>query len=190
MTRLLPALGLAFTLVAGAAHADSSPYCGMADGAHWADISETLVGIWEMDHLAGYVQAAGMTLPFPPADDSDTVAIATMGDEVFATHPEAQETLLLELADEPRWVAESSDPDVPAPTITPDEAALVYGCDQLEMPRIIGTSQVVIDGMVMNFVYRMLLLDHDRMYGIMEVSGSAHGFPYLARRTVWMERTG
>lgn len=202
MTRLLTVLALAATFTTGAAVADDNPLCGVSDAEKWDAIRESFVGSWQIDHLAGYVQAGGMTIAYPQSPDPDTVGIALFGDELVAVHPDADSPLLLTFANEPRWAVEGG-PDVlllptspgeggpsqlPTP-ISPDEAALVYGpCEQTDMPRLIGTSTVTMEGITMNFVYRMLVLTDDRMYGIMEVTGTGNGIPYLARRAVWMER--
>lgn len=189
MNRLLAAICLLAALAAGAAFAENSPFCGKSSASDWNELRESFVGSWRMDHLAGYVHVAGMTMPFPASSDDDTVSIALFGDELVAVHPDSDDTLLLTIADEPRWDTDAGS-DVPEIPVSPDEAAFLYGCDQMEMPRLIGTGNIVIDGMTMDFTYRMMVLSHDQMYGIMQVTGSVQGHPYLARRTVWMERTG
>lgn len=202
MARLMTSLALAATLAAGGALAADNPLCGVSDAGKWDAIRDSFVGTWQIDHLAGYVQAGGMTIAYPQSPDPDTVGIALFGDELVAVHPDAAEPLLLRFADEPRWAVRGG-PDVlllptspgeggpsqlPTP-ISPDEAALVYGdCEQTEMPRLIGTSTVNMEGITMDFTYRMMVLTDDRMYGIMEVTGTGNGIPYLARRAVWMER--
>ena len=190
MTRLLTAICLSAALAAGAAFAEDSPFCGKSDPDSWNEVRESFLGVWQMSHLAGYVSVAGMTMPFPATNEIETVSIALFGDELVAVHPEGDEPMLLTLADEPRWVVDASSSDVPELPVSPDDAAFIYGCDQMEMPRVIGTANIVIDGMTMDFTYRMMVLSLDRMYGIMQVTGTVNGQPYVARRSVWMERTG
>jgi len=60
------------------------------------------------------------------------------------------------------------------------------GCDQMELPRIVGTSTAGVDGVRMNFTYRMIAADWSTLYGIMKMDATVHGTPVLARRTVWM----
>lgn len=193
MARILAALCMIAALVSGVApgtaSAQDGPICGRAGPEHWSEIRESLIGNWAIEHLTGYVQAGGMAFPFPRAPGADVFSIALFGDELVGTHPEAQEPLLLALADEPRWVVDAAGPGLPDVPFSPDDAALLYGCDQMEVPRILGTTEVVVEGVVMDFTYRMIAVSPDQVYGIMEVTGITGGYPFLARRIVWMNRT-
>lgn len=188
MNRLLSAICLSAVLIAGGAFAQGNSFCGRSGAGEWSDIRDTLGGVWAIDHQAGYAVAGGMVIPFPASDENDTLTIAMFGDELVAAHPEGNVPLLLTPADEPRWVTDNTDGNVPRASLSPDDAALGYGCDQLEMPRILGTATFVIEGTPMDFTYRLLALSATQMYGILEVKGSAHGYAYIARRTVTMNR--
>lgn len=189
MKRILAALCLGLGL-ASPAVAEDSPFCGMAGPEHWEEVRDSFIGVWTMEHLAGYVTAGGMTMPFPASPEVETVSIALFGDELVAVHPDSDEPLLLTLADEPRWVVDSDNPAVPEVPVSPDDAAFIYGCEQMEIPRILGTATINLQGMTMDFTYRMMALSMNQMYGIMRVTGVAQGHPYTAHRTVWMNRAG
>jgi hypothetical protein len=131
-----------------------------------------------------------MVLPFPGDGEVETLTVALRGNSLEAMHPQAQAPLVLRLADEPRWVVERSDPYVPAPVLSPDDVGLMMGCDQMELPRLVGTSTAVVDGVRMDFTYRMMAIDWSNLYGIMEMSATVQGTPVLARRTVWMRDLG
>ncbi len=172
--------------IAGSASADPSPFCGKSGASDWAEVIEAFVGDWLIEHQSGYALMGKMTLPFPGDGEVETLTVALRGDSLEATHPQAQAPLVLRLADEPRWVVETSDPYVPAPVLSPDDVGLMVGCDQLELPRLVGTSTAVVDGVQMDFTYRMMAVDWSSLYGIMEMNATVQGTPILARRTVWM----
>ena len=175
--------GLAF---AGSASAQPSPFCGKAGASDWAEIAEALVGEWRIEHQSGYARMGTMVLPVPGAGDVETLTIALYGGSLEATHPQAQEPLVLRLADEPRWFVDRSDPYVPAPALGPDDVGQMLGCDQMDLPRLVGTSTAMVDGVRMDFTYRMMAMDWSSLYGIMEMTAIVHGTPVVARRTVRM----
>ncbi|WP_454271846.1 hypothetical protein [Roseovarius sp. MBR-51] len=55
---------------------------------------------------------------------------------------------------------------------------------------MIGTSTAVIDGVTMEFTYRMMAVDWATLYGIMQIDSVVQGMPIEARRTVWMRLSG
>ncbi|WP_171326224.1 hypothetical protein [Halovulum dunhuangense] len=167
--------------------AEEPPLCGTSGQGDWPRIQEIFTGEWLIEHQAGYATMGGMVLPFPGAGEVETITIWQMGDTLQATHPEAQAPLVLRLADEPRWVIGDVGPDIPEPLLSPDEVALTAGCDQIELPRLVGTSTAVVDGVRMDFTYRMMAMDWGTLYGIMEINSVVHGTPVDARRTVWMQ---
>lgn len=183
MSSLTCIAGLAFASTAGA---DPSPFCGKTGASDWAEVVEAFVGKWSIEHQAGYAQMGTMVLPFPGDGEVETLSVALRGDRLEATHPQAQAPLGLRLADEPRWVVDTSAPYGPAPVLSPDDVGLMMDCDQMELPRLVGTSTAVVDGVRMDFTYRMMAVDWSNLYGIMEMTATVRGTPVLARRTVWM----
>ena len=190
MRHVLKASALSLACVAMPVLADDTELCGTSGAADWPRIQEIFTGEWEITHQAGFVRAGGMVLPFPADGEVDTLTIFQLGDTLQATHPEMQEPMVLRLADEPRWTVNRDDPYKPAPPMSPDDIGLVHGCDQMELPRLIGTSTAVVDGVQMNFTYRMMAMTWADLYGFMEVDTVAHGYSVNARRTVVMHLIG
>ncbi|TYB83338.1 hypothetical protein [Maritimibacter fusiformis] len=187
MKRMLLTIGMA---LAGPALAEDPPICGTSSAADWAKIQEIFTGEWLIEHQAGYALFNGMVLPFPGDGEVETITIFQLGDTLQATHPEAQAPLVLRLADEPRWTVDIDNPAIPDPLMTPDDVAMVAGCPQLDLPRLVGTSTAVMDGVPMEFTYRMMAMDWSTLYGIMEIDSVVQGTPIEARRTVWMRLAG
>ncbi|MBW4976247.1 hypothetical protein KZZ08_21730 [Roseovarius mucosus] len=177
-------------VVAAPALAEEPPLCGTSGAGDWAQIQEVFTGDWLIEHQAGYVLMGSMVLPFPGDGEVETITIFQLGDTLQATHPEAQEPLVLRPAEEPRWVVEIDNPEIPEPLLSPEDVALAAGCSQLELPRLIGTSTAVIDGVTMEFTYRMMAVDWATLYGIMQIDSFVQGIPVEARRTVWMRLSG
>ncbi len=186
MKHLFSLVCIAGSAFASPASADPSSFCGKTGASDWAEVVEAFVEDWLIEHQSGYARMGTMVLPFPGDGEVETLTVALRGDSLEATHPQAQAPLVLRLADEPRWMVEASDPYVPALVLSPDDVGLMMGCDQMELPRLVGTSTAVVDGVRMNFMYRMMAIDWSNLYGIMEMTATVQGTPVLARRTVWM----
>lgn len=168
--------------------AEQTSYCGTSGAENWTTIREALVGHWAITHQSGYAVAGGMIIPFPADPELEVLTIAQFGKVLEASHPEMQAPMVLRLADEPRWVMETDDPAIPKPTLTLSDLELLVGCDQMALPRIIGTTSAVVDGVTMDFVSRLVLVDSGSLYGVMEMTTVAHGTPVTALRTVSMAR--
>lgn len=187
---VVPLVCLALWAGASATMAETPGYCGKSGAENWAEIREALVGTWAITHHSGYAQAGGMVIPFPADPEVEELTIALIGDVLEASHPEMQAPMVLQLADEPRWIMEPDDPGIPKPTLTLSDLELVLGCDQMALPRIIGTTSAVVDGTRMDFVNRLIMIDTGSLYGVMEANTVAHGTPVTAVRTVSLTRTG
>ncbi|MDM7931521.1 hypothetical protein [Tabrizicola sp.] len=168
--------------------ANESSYCGKSGAETWDEIAESLVGHWTITHQSGYALAGGMVIPFPGDPELEVLTIAQIGDVLEASHPEMQAPMVLRLADEPRWAMETDDPSLPKPTLTLSDLELVVGCEQMELPRIIGTTTAVVDGIKMDFVNRLILINPRTLYGVMEMNTVARGTPVRAVRTVSLTR--
>ena len=186
MTHHLPAISLFLGLCAGGVMAEPSPMCGKPDAADWHEIHEVFVGEWRIEHQSGYALMGQMVLPFPGDGEVETLSVVLRGDVLEAIHPQAQAPLVLRHADEPRWLVDRNDLYSPAPVLSPDDVGLLMGCDQMDLPRIIGTSTAVVDGVRMDFTYRMMAADWSTLFGVMEVEAVVQGTPVIVRRTVWM----
>ena len=188
MKSLFSMVCLLATALGGTAMAEQTSYCGMSASEDWTTIREALVGHWAITHQSGYAVAGGMIIPFPADPEAEVLTIAQFGEVLEASHPEMQAPMVLQLADEARWVMETDDPAIPKPTLTLSDLELLVGCDQMALPRIIGTTSAVVDGVRMDFVNRLVLVDSGTLYGVMEMTTVAHGTPVTALRTVSLTR--
>ncbi|ABL71399.1 MULTISPECIES: hypothetical protein [Paracoccus] len=171
---------------------DISGLCGTSSPATWQGLREHFVGDWRVDHLSGYVHAGRMVIPMEPSPETETMSIWVLGEDLLLDHAEMTEPMAITLADEGRWVIEANHPEIPEPALTPDEAVLAWAgdCDQEDLPRLIGQSHVAMAGAVMDMTLRMLPVDMDTIYAILEIEGAAQGQYVVARRVVWLNRAG
>lgn len=171
---------------------DISGLCGTSSPATWQELREHFVGDWRVDHLSGYVHAGRMVIPMEPSPETETMSIWVLGEDLLLDHAELTEPMVITLADEGRWVIEANHPEIPEPAMTPDEAVLAWAgdCDQEDLPRLIGQSHVAMAGSVMDMTLRMLPVDMDTIYAILEIEGAAQGQYVVARRVVWLNRAG
>lgn len=189
MTTILTCLA---ALGAAPVAAETSAFCGKAGAGHWPALAETLVGSWTIEHMAGWVEMGGMVLPFPADDQADAVSLVKIGEELIIEHPEAQQPMSLHPVNEPRWAkAEGARPGAGANAslLEPDDAALVVaGCDQLDLPRMIGQTTATAGGQRMDFTIRVMALDTGTLYGALQVESLANGVPVVARRAILLNR--
>ena len=190
MRHLFAGLCLALSTLPGLVAAETSPLCGQTGAQDWNSMRAEFVGDWQIRHQSGYARTGNMTLPFGDEGKSETMNMSIRDGDLIATHPEAQAPLVIRPAEEGRWNVDASEPYKPAPVLSPDEVALIYGCDQMELPRLIGTTVGEVDGIKMTFTYRFMAIDLATLYGVMEVTATVHGMPSVLRRTVWMHAAG
>ena len=177
-----------FAVLATVTKAETSAYCGRQGAAEWDSIKQDMVGTWSITHLGGYAEASGMILPIPPDTTAESFDMSLIGGDLTGYHPEAPSPLVIQPVDEPRWVATATG-DKPAPATTPDEEAIaVAGCDQMELPRVIGTSGGIVAGHQLDFTFRMIVLDAAHMWGVMDVVTVVDGRTVTAHRTVTLAR--
>ncbi|MFO7804519.1 MAG: hypothetical protein R6V30_02460 [Paracoccaceae bacterium] len=165
----------------------SDPACDYGSPEAWAEVAASYEGFWVVDHLSGFVIAGATTIPFPADDTSDVLGIDVQPDgTLIATHPDAQEPLVMTWADEPVWIFEkqASDDGVPEPILDSTSVELMMGCPNDQLARLIGTSTAVIDGVQMDFTYRLMVVSPVQMYGIMHVGGAVDGMDFNAWRSV------
>ncbi|WBU64891.1 hypothetical protein [Paracoccus aerodenitrificans] len=127
-----------------------------------------------------------------PSPETEIMSIWVLGEDLLLDHAEMTEPMVITLADEGRWVIETNHPEIPDPALTPDEAVLAWAgdCDQEDLPRLIGQSHVAMAGSVMDMTLRMLPVDMDTIYAILEIEGAAQDQYVVARRVVWLNRAG
>lgn len=171
--------------------AQTSPACNYGDPSAFAAVADSFVGDWQMHHQSGYVIAGGMTIPYgADPDGPETMTLFRMDNVLVVTHPLAQEPLVLEWADEPVWnFQRNADQDgVPEPLLSSQDIEIVMGCSNDRMARLIGETTFVVDGIAMDFTYRLMVVNDNAMYGIMHMAAVAHGIPVNTWRSVRLFR--
>jgi hypothetical protein len=182
---------LVFGLMAGAAVGEPSVTCGLNDRDRFEDIALIFAGDWQIKHHAGFVVAGAMTLPFPASNDVETMAIEFTADgQMLGTHPEAQQPLVFEWADEPTWVFEDEarDDGVPGPLLSSNDLEILMDCTIDQMPRLIGRTTAVIDGTSMDMTVRLMVTTPEVMYGIFHATAVARGTLVNSWRSVTLIR--
>lgn len=184
-------LFLAFTPFAVQAQSNDADTCGLAKHPELLrDTMMMMLGPWQVNHQSGYVIAGGMTIPFPSSGDTDIVTLERAGNDLIATHPEMQQPMVFTLTEEPAWAFLA--PDVarglPAPTLTSDDLELLTGCNMSDMPRLIGKTTATLDGVTMDFTWRLVILDTNSMFVVQHIEGVGGGMAYYSRRTVTLTR--
>lgn len=194
MRQTMVLTSLAALACAAAAVAEPSPFCGKAGAGSWPALTETLVGVWGIEHLAGWVEMGGMVLPFPADGQAETVSLVRIGEELIIDHPEMQNPMSLGPADEPRWAKANggqADTAENARLLAPNDAALALaGCDQLSLPRLIGQHTMTSGGQTMGFTLRVMAVNPDTLYGALQVDSLSNGVPVVARRAILLKRKG
>ncbi|WP_289042715.1 hypothetical protein [uncultured Aliiroseovarius sp.] len=183
---------LAFSVLAtSAAHAQQNVACTYGTPKAWDEISLMYVGPWKIAHHAGYVIAGPMTMPFPASGDIETIQIEmSPSGGLVGTHPEAQQPIVFDWADEPPWKfeADASRDGVPAPMLSSSDVEILMGCSVDKLARLIGRTQATIDGTTMDMTVRLMVVGPDQMYGIFHTSSVARGIPVKSWRTVTLTR--
>lgn len=181
------------TLLSLASTASAAPdvACNYGSPETWARVGGTIVGSWQIAHHAGYVIAGPMTIPFPASGDIETMQIEMTADgRLIGTHPEAQAPIEFVWADEPPWSfeAHAKADGTPAPLLSSSDVESMVGCRVDDLARLIGHSQVTIDGVTMDFTLRLMVLGATSLYGIFHTSSIVNGVPVKSWRAVTMTR--
>lgn len=187
-SNLLLATVLSF---ASPALAEPSAACAYSTPEAWDKISLMYAGPWQIAHHAGYYMAGPMTMPFPASAGTETMQIEVLPDgQLVGTHPEAQAPIPFVWADEPPWrfEADAENDGVPAPLLSSSEVEMVMECSVDNLARLIGHTQVTLDGVTMDMVLRLMVVGPDQMYGIFHTSAVANGVPVKSWRAVTMTR--
>ena len=167
------------------------PACTYGTEQAFQNVSESYAGIWSVMHQKGFVSSGGMILPFGnDPDGPETVTIFLMDDQLVMTHPQAQESMELTWANEPVWTFEgdAANDGVPEPLLSSEDIELLMGCKNDKMARLIGKSKAVVDGMTMEFTYRLMIVGETAMYGVMHMQTVAQGYPVNVWRSVALTR--
>ena len=180
-------------LAALAAPSFASPdvACNYGSAAAWAQVNVSVVGTWQMSHHAGYYIAGPMMMPFPASGDSETMNIDMSADgRLFASNPNVPTPIEFVWADEPPWSfeADANADGVPAPLLSSTDIELMMGCKVAKLARLIGHTQVTVDGVTMDMTLRLIVLGATSMYGIFHTSGVSRGITVKSWRAVTLTR--
>lgn len=184
---------LAMMLSPLAAHAQdaNADTCGLTDHPELLkDVMTMMLGPWQVNHQAGFVVVGGMTMPFPNAGDNDTITFERSGNDLIATHPDMQEPMAFYLTNEAigAYNARDAEHGIPTPPMTFEDIGLLMGCTAEDMPRLIGTTSVMLEGITMDFTWRVVIASTEMMYVVQHVEGVGAGYAYYSRRTVLLTR--
>ncbi|MCV2894350.1 hypothetical protein [Lentibacter sp. XHP0401] len=184
--------GIATALLASSpAQAEPNVACNYGSQKAWDKISLMYVGPWQITHHAGYVISGPMTMPFPASGDVETMQIEmSPNGGLVGTHPEAQQPVVFSWADEPPWSfeAHATKDGVPAPMLSSSDVETLMGCGVENLARLIGRTQVTIDGVTMDMTLRLMVVGPDQMYGIFYTSTVVKGIPVKSWRAVTLTR--
>ncbi len=177
--------------IAAQAQEEDANTCGLVEYPELLkDVMTMMLGPWRVTHQSGYVVMPNMVIPFPGDDEIDTVTLARDGNDLIATHPQMQAPMVFLMNDEPPWsfMADDTGRGIPAPAITSEDLSIVYDCPVEKMPRLIGTTTMVVEGGVMNTTWRMMILDTNNMVAVQHMEGTMRGYSFYSRRTVLLNR--
>ena len=155
-------------------------------------LADILTGHWTAMNHSGHVMASGYNMPIPadPKPVKGFVFFVQNG-KLILTHPDIK-PMVLTFTDEPNWKFserkmrnESTQKiEVLEPLLKDEDIAMLTGCKNIDLPRLIGKTVFKLDGgQTMNATYRFMVINDSALYGFMEYSGVVKGgFDYKARR--------
>ena len=184
------------------AEGDQSSLCGLPDNAESIEqVFSNLLGAWQMEHLSGYAVSPTNVFPFGASPDGpETIMLVRENNDLLMKHPMAPAPLVFKRPIEGEWVFMEDDTDsrFPAPTLNSEDLRLISDCDNADMPRLIGRASITMNGVAMDFTYRLIVTGlsdvwdtgfySGQMYGIMHLKAVARGVPMTMRRTVVLTR--
>ena len=177
--------------VAAFAQSAKSETCGMMDDTgRFQSLMYLFLGPWQVTHLSGYVVAGTMLIPFPADGATETVDFEQSGNDLIAVHPEMQAPMVFTLADEAPWAFMDDDTSagMGSPALTSGDIELLTNCSIEDIPRLIGRTTAIMDGVEMDFVWRLYLIDGNQMFAVQHTYSNVNGMAVVSRRTVSLTR--
>ena len=165
--------------------------CQYGSREAWGKVDASFAGNWSIAHHAGFYRAGTMVMPFPASPGTEVMGIDYRDNgQLVGTHPEAQAEIPFAWADEPPWSfeAEAGRDGAPAPLLSSTDVETLMGCGVEDLARLIGRTQVTLDGVTMDMTLRLMVVGPDQMYGIFHTSAVANGMPVKSWRAVTMTR--
>lgn len=184
------------------AEGDQSPLCGLPANAESIEqVFSNLLGAWQMEHLSGYAVSPTHVFPFGASPDGpETIMLVRENNDMLMTHPMAPAPVVFKRPSEGEWVflEEDTDSRLPSPSLTSDDLRFISDCNNADMPRLIGRASITLNGVAMDFTYRLIVTGltdvwdtgfySGQMYGVMHLKAVTRGVPMTMRRTVVLTR--
>lgn len=197
MKAALTAIGLVTALGTPTIAQNEETLCGVSGAAPLETVSSQLEGQWISEAKAGYVVMGPRVMPHGAKASADTGRIE-LRDGRLTIVPDNPEGIDLALDWETgvdwSFGAQPSLPDGMTATNVPDleiddnDIEVLAGCDVNNLPRLVGADSMTVDGVSMTFTLRLIVVNHDLLYGFQQVHGVAQGQQIMERRPIVMHR--
>ncbi|GGD47809.1 hypothetical protein [Sinisalibacter lacisalsi] len=193
----LAATALITALAAPASAEDGDTLCGISGAAALEAVSTQLEGQWVSEAKAGYVIMGPMVMPHGAKASADTGRTELRDGRltIFSNNPEGIDLALdWETGVDWSFDAQPSLPDGHTATNVPDleiddnDIEILTDCAVNDLPRLVGADSMTVDGVSMTFTIRLIVVDHDMLYGFQQVHGVARGQQIVERRPIVMHR--
>jgi len=193
---VLAVSGLA--IIGKPAPAQVAAICGDDRSLTAAELELALIGRYSVELGPGYAVAGGMVIPHPAQPSPEFGRIDRIGDQLsLVPQGGAGVTLDLDWVEEGTWrfdrapslpegVQAAPGQSLPILPFDSETLGLRAGCPINELPRLVGTGAVSVDGVVMHFTYRLMVVGRNQLAGFQEVSATVRGQPMFERRPVRM----
>jgi len=162
------------------------------------ELEQALIGLYSVELGPGYVLAGGMAIPHPAQPSPEFGRIDMIGDQLSLV-PQGSTGVTLDLD----WVEDDTwrfdrEPSLPEDVQTApgmslpilpydsDALGLRVGCRINDLPRLVGTGTVSVDGVLMHFTYRLMVVGGNQLAGFQEVRATVRAQPVFERRPVRM----
>ncbi|MEX3015096.1 hypothetical protein [Gymnodinialimonas hymeniacidonis] len=159
-----------FSASASFAQEEVTPFdiCDMDPATYIADISEGLVGNWEVANLEGLgvMSGGGMVMPVPiPAEGASTADFILSGGDLQVTSWSDPEAPLLDVAVVPSSILFEQVAEAVDGALTQEEVSVVVGCDVTEYPMLQTQFSLSEDGVLLNYRAVFRVLNHTTITG-------------------------
>ncbi|MAM61401.1 hypothetical protein [Maritimibacter sp. UBA3975] len=137
----------------------------------WAVFSDAFEGTWSANNMAGFSRIGSMAMPIPPSPP-ETVTVTPQGDgSLHVTQAGYPVTFEFEpVLNDERWLFEDSDitDKLPGPILNDEDLALLVGCPNEDLPRLIAQHTVETPEGDFDFTYYLMITSADALYGLLK----------------------
>ena len=165
--------------------------CKFADNPELQNaIIEQILGEWQVMSGFGYVRVAGVEMPYPPTTDNDHLTFKIDGSNLIATAPQMQSPMVFHQDAEPAFAHLNDATELYREQHFAFAVKIrtISDCVLDDLPRFIGTTRVIIEGMVMNFTWRLTIVGAHNMFVVQDITGITKNYPFYSRRLVDLNR--